>query len=81
MQNLLEKAKTAAYIYGLAGLYRARPYGETGSEIWDRPINRGRRMKKSYERPAIVHTEKLEARAVMCQKADDSCGSPGPIQS
>ena len=38
-------------------------------------------MKKSYERPAIIHTEKLEARAVMCQKADDSCNSPGPIQS
>jgi hypothetical protein len=38
-------------------------------------------MKKNYERPAIIHTEKLEARAVMCAKADDSmCGS-GPIQS
>jgi len=37
--------------------------------------------KKSYERPAIVHTEKLEARAVTCSKADDaSCGG-GPIQS
>ncbi len=36
-------------------------------------------MKKSYERPAIVHTEKLEARAIACAKANDSCG--GPIQS
>ena len=38
-------------------------------------------MKKSYERPAIIHTEKLEARAVLCSKADDSCVSSGPIQS
>jgi hypothetical protein len=39
--------------------------------------------KKSYERPAIVHTEKLEARATACNKADFSCtqGTPGPIQS
>jgi hypothetical protein len=38
-------------------------------------------MKKTYERPAIVHTEKLEARAVACNKATDSCASTGPIQS
>ncbi len=37
-------------------------------------------MKKTYEKPTIVHTEKLEARAVACTKADDSCGA-GPIQS
>jgi hypothetical protein len=37
-------------------------------------------MKKSYERPAIVHTEKLEARALSCSKQDATCGS-GPIQS
>ena len=38
-------------------------------------------MKKTYERPAIVHTEKLEARAVICAKSDDAtCGS-GPILS
>jgi hypothetical protein len=37
-------------------------------------------MKKTYERPAIVHTEKLEARAVVCTKSDNSCGA-GPIQS
>ena len=37
--------------------------------------------KKTYERPAIVHTEKLEARATQCAKADGaSCGA-GPIQS
>jgi len=38
-------------------------------------------MKKTYERPAIIHTEKLEARAVMCMKADDACQASGPIQS
>ena len=35
--------------------------------------------KKSYERPAIIHTEKLEARATNCSKADQGC--TGPIQS
>lgn len=38
-------------------------------------------MKKQYERPAIVHTEKLEARAITCAKADDSCTTTGAIQS
>jgi len=38
-------------------------------------------MKKTYERPAIVHTEKLEARAVACSKATDASCSAGPIQS
>jgi hypothetical protein len=38
-------------------------------------------MKKTYERPAVVHTEKLEARAVSCGKADDSCSTAGAIQS
>jgi len=34
-------------------------------------------MKKIYERPAIIHTEKLEARAVTCSKADDGCAAGG----
>jgi hypothetical protein len=37
-------------------------------------------MKKTYERPAIVHTEKLEARAVICSKSNEACGA-GPLQS
>jgi hypothetical protein len=39
-------------------------------------------MKKTYERPAVVHTEKLEARAVSCAKqgGTDTCNN-GPIQS
>jgi len=41
---------------------------------------RGGCVKKTYERPAILHTEKLETRAVVCTKADASCSS-GPIQS
>ena len=36
--------------------------------------------KKPYERPTIVHTEKIEARAVNCDKADDACMG-GTIQS
>lgn len=38
-------------------------------------------MKKTYERPAIIHTEKLEARAVACAKATDAACGAGPIQS
>ena len=41
-------------------------------------------MKKKYERPAIVHTEKLEARATTCAKADSTCttgAQTGPVQS
>jgi len=38
-------------------------------------------MKKTYEKPAILHTSKIEARATGCQKADDSCSQFGPIQS
>ena len=38
-------------------------------------------MKKTYERPAIIHTEKLEARAVTCAKATDAQCGAGPVQS
>ena len=38
-------------------------------------------MKKTYEKPAIIHTEKLEARAIACAKADDTTCGGGPIQS
>jgi len=38
-------------------------------------------MKKTYEKPAIIHTEKIEARAVACSKTDDACATRGPIQS
>jgi len=34
-------------------------------------------MKKTYEKPAIIHTEKIEARAVTCSKSNDACaGTP-----
>jgi len=39
-------------------------------------------MKKSYEKPAIIHTEKIEARAATCSKSDEQCRtSGGPITS
>ncbi len=38
-------------------------------------------MKKAYEKPAIVHTEKIEARAVTCSKSNDACANQGPITS
>ena len=40
-------------------------------------------MKRVYEKPAVVHTEKIEARAVSCAKAsntDPGCVN-GPITS
>lgn len=39
-------------------------------------------MKKSYEKPAIIHSEKIEARAAACSKSDDLCrGTGGPLTS
>lgn len=40
-------------------------------------------MKKPYEKPAIVHTERIEARAVSCAPGkDNSMNCPqGPISS
>ena len=36
--------------------------------------------RKEYFPPKVIHTEKIETRAVSCNLADDSC-APGPIQS
>ena len=33
-------------------------------------------MKRPYDKPAIIHTEKLEARAVVCAKTSDGCAAP-----
>jgi hypothetical protein len=40
-------------------------------------------MKKTYEAPAIMHTEKLGTRVSVCAKADSNCAGSGndPIQS
>ena len=38
-------------------------------------------MKKPYEKPAIIHTEKIEARAASCSKSNDACANQGPITS
>jgi hypothetical protein len=37
--------------------------------------------RKEYYPPRIVHTEKIETRAVVCSKSDDLSCSSGPIQS
>ena len=37
--------------------------------------------KKPYEKPAITHVEKIEARAVACALADDATCGAGPINS
>ena len=44
------------------------------------PTREGAMKKKDYESPTIVHTEKLEGRAVLCNKADDACAG-GTISS
>jgi len=38
-------------------------------------------MKKPYVKPAIIHSEKVEARAVVCSKNNEACGPNGPITS
>ncbi len=38
-------------------------------------------MKKTYEKPAIIHTEEIEARAVTCAKVDSGTCATGPITS
>ena len=40
-------------------------------------------MKKVYEKPAIIHTEKIEARAVSCAMDSSTTGGceSGPITS
>jgi len=38
-------------------------------------------MKKPYEKPAIVHTEKLEVRAISCLKSDDTSCASGSLMS
>lgn len=38
-------------------------------------------MKKPYETPQVLHTEKLEARATTCGKADETVCASGPVQS
>jgi hypothetical protein len=38
--------------------------------------------RKPYEKPAVIHTEKLQGRAINCNKNDDAtCSSGGAIQS
>ena len=39
-------------------------------------------MKKTYEKPAVVHSEKIEARAATCSKNTDQCRTNGgPLTS
>jgi len=38
-------------------------------------------MKKTYSKPAIIHTETIEARAIACQKLDDANCPGGPVTS
>jgi hypothetical protein len=38
-------------------------------------------MKKVYEKPRVIFSEKVEARAVACAKADAGACAEGPIQS
>ena len=37
--------------------------------------------KLAYEKPAVVHTEKIESRAISCGKANDQCTEGTAISS
>ena len=37
--------------------------------------------RKEYFAPRIVHTERIETRAVACAKSDDAACGAGPIKS
>lgn len=39
------------------------------------------RHRKDYTAPKVVHTEKIEARAVVCGKVDETTCAGGPLQS
>jgi len=38
-------------------------------------------MKKTYEKPQVIYSERVEARAVGCALSDAATCSEGPIQS
>ena len=39
-------------------------------------------MKQAYEKPAVIYSEEIEARAVVCAKLPGNPGcQPGPITS
>ena len=40
-----------------------------------------KKAKQEYFRPKVIHTEKIEGRAVVCAMGDDSTCGAGPIQS
>lgn len=44
------------------------------------PAEPATRQRKPYEAPAIIFTTKVEARAVVCSKADGNC-TLGPTSS
>jgi len=41
----------------------------------------GGNLKKPYAKPVILHSVKIEARAVECAKASEVCGPGGPVNS
>ena len=43
--------------------------------------NDTRPQRKEYLQPKIIHTEKIEARAVSCFKGTDAVCAGGPLQS
>mgnify|MGYP001798281366 CR=1 FL=1 len=38
-------------------------------------------IKKTYEKPVILSSESLEAKAVICQKSDTTACAAGPLSS
>jgi hypothetical protein len=71
--------------FGGAVLLKARSFHDSRDEVDViiplRHVENDMEKKKAYEPPAITHTEKLEARAVVCAKADLASCPGGPIQT
>jgi hypothetical protein len=46
-------------------------------------VENTKNSKKNYQKPQIIHTEKIEARAVTCMKmvGDDFCETNAPTTS
>lgn len=55
------------------------PHSEKGGTM--NTNHNAHESRKEYYPPRIVHTEKIETRAVACAKADDATCGNGPIQS
>ncbi len=67
------------------GLREIRPHPGGTIETMETPKSETRSTESDaqlaeYERPAIIHSERVEARALVCAKVPSQC-NPGPAHS